>query len=185
MKLYDDDIDTTSQVVNDFIINKIKELPDFNQDQIYDSTLLIDEKTPLPCIGLYRNRIEPYEGNNKCIGKEKYSFDLGICYFTKPTTTQYFNNELYHFEEKVLMLMNKIINKSDYPKHSDYKYWDKRINIEDITFKSSNITTILTNGTNYNWGNMVRLIYTIDFSIDLFEIDGATVTINYGSGENG
>lgn len=171
MKLYDDDIDTTSQVINDFIINKIKELPDFNQDQIYDSTLLIDEKTPLPCIGLYRNRIEPYEGKDKCVGKEKYTFDLGICYFTKPTTTQYFNNILYHFEEQILMLMNKIITKADYPKHSDYPYWNKNAQIENITFKSSAITTILTNGTNYNWGNMVRLIYSVDFSIDLFGVD--------------
>lgn len=171
MDLYDSKIDTTSQVMIDYLTKKIRELPDFKNDQIYESTLLIDEKTPLPCIGFYRNRIEPYEGKNKCVGKEKYTFDLGICYFTQPTSVQYYNAQLYHFEEKVLMMMENIINKSDFPKHNDYSDWDKNIDIDEINFTSSSITTILTNGTNYNWANMVRLLYSVDFSIDLFGVD--------------
>lgn len=167
MDTYDDKIDTISQATIDWLTQRIKQLEDFNKDPIYESTLLIDEKTPLPCIGFYRNRIEPYEGKDKCVGREKYTFDIGICYFTKPTSVQYYNNELYHFEEKVIIDMNKLIKHQDYPNHINYPNLDKNVAIEDITFKSSNITTILTNGTNYNWGNMVRLMYEVDFSIDL------------------
>lgn len=167
MNTYDDEIDTVSQVLIDWFTERIKKLPDFSQDQIYESTLLIDEKTSLPCIGFYRNRIEPYNGKDKCAGKIKFSFDFGVCYFTYPTSTQYFNNVLYHFEEKVILDILKLIETDDLPTHNKYPYLDKSITIDDIDFKSSNITTILTNGTNYNWGNMVRLIYQVDFSVDI------------------
>ena len=117
--------------------------------------------------GFYRNRIEPYEGNDKCVGKEKYSFDFAVCYFTNPTTPEYYNNVLYHFEEKVLIDIARLINNDNLPTHQDYEYMSEALSIDDITFKSSTITTILTNGTNYNWGNMVRMIYQVDFSIDV------------------
>lgn len=164
---YDDKIDTVSQVMIDWFTERIKKLPDFNEDQIYKSTLLIDEKTPLPCIGFYRNRIEPYSGNDKCVGKVKFSFDFGVCYFTYPTSTEYYNDILYHFEQEVLLDILKLIETDDLPNHQKYTYLDESISIDDVNFKSSTITTILTNGTNYNWGNMVRLIYQVDFSVDI------------------
>ena len=164
---YDDEIDTITQIMIDWFTNRIRQLDEFNQDQIYQSTLMIDEKTPLPCIGFYRNRIEPYEGNDKCVGREKYSFDFAVCYFTNPTTPEYYNNVLYHFEEKVLIDIARLINNDNLPTHQDYEYMSEALSIDDITFKSSTITTILTNGTNYNWGNMVRMIYQVDFSIDV------------------
>ena len=164
---YDDEIDTITQIMIDWFTNRIRQLDEFNQDQIYQSTLMIDEKTPLPCIGFYRNRIEPYKGNDKCVGKEKYSFDFAVCYFTNSTTPEYYNNVLYHFEEKVLIDIARLINNDNLPTHQDYEYMSEALSIDDITFKSSTITTILTNGTNYNWGNMVRMIYQVDFSIDV------------------
>ena len=94
---YDDEIDTITQIMIDWFTKRIRQLDEFNQDQIYQSTLMIDEKTPLPCIGFYRNRIEPYKGNDKCVGKEKYSFDFAVCYFTNPTTPEYYNNVLSIF----------------------------------------------------------------------------------------
>ena len=29
------------------------------------------------------------------------------------------------------------------------------------------VTTIMTNGTNYNYANMVRMTFSVDYSIDL------------------
>lgn len=170
MKTYDTDIDTVSQVMIDFIIKRLKKLPDFDANQIYESTLLIDEKTPLPCIGLYRNRITPYDGKDLCIGRDKYNFEIGICYFTNPTSIQYYNYELYHFEEKVLLDMTNVIQKQNYPNHITYPQLDKNIDIENINFKSSNITTIVTNGSTYNWANMVRLLYNVEFSVNLLGV---------------
>ena len=60
-----------------------------------------------------------------------------------------------------------MFNEQDFPNHINYPYLNKNIDIEDIKFKSSTVTTIMTNGTNYNYANMVRLIFTIDYSIDL------------------
>ena len=45
---YDDEIDTITQIMIDWFTNRIRQLDEFNQDQIYQSTLMIDEKTPLP-----------------------------------------------------------------------------------------------------------------------------------------
>ena len=63
---YDEQIDTVTQVIIDWFTKIIKTMPDFKDDQIYESTLLIDDRTPLPCIGFYRNRISPYEGKDLC-----------------------------------------------------------------------------------------------------------------------
>lgn len=164
---YDEQMDTVTQVIIDWFTKIIKTMPDFKDDQIYESTLLIDDKTPLPCIGFYRNRISPYEGKDLCIGREKNSFDFAVCYLNKPTSIQYYNNILYHFEENLILKTSKMFNEQDFPNHINYPYLNKNIDIEDIKFKSSTVSTIMTNGTNYNYANMVRLIFTIDYSIDL------------------
>ena len=75
---YDEQIDTVTQVIIDWFTKIIKTMPDFKDDQIYESTLLIDDRTPLPCIGFYRNRISPYEGKDLCVGKEKKTFDFVV-----------------------------------------------------------------------------------------------------------
>lgn len=167
---YDDKIDTVTQVVRDWFIKRIRNIPDFKEDQIYESTFQITEKTPLPCVAFNRNQIELYKGKDICAGRIKLSFEFVVCYFTKPTTYEYFTPTLYHFEEKVLMDTLKLIQLDNLPTHTEYPDLDEAITIEDIRFKSSSIRSILTSGTNINWGNMARLNYQVDFSIDLINL---------------